>query len=449
MKRLSFILLAVLVSVMVSAGSVHAQSGSCPMGTDDLGTMAGNYPDTTKICRGDINEFTESFMEIQSDGSNFYPCGQYVNYRRVLDQVITEPGAEREMFLVPPSGLDVGNQVRARFYLMQGFVITGPQPLKDWPIRFEYYNQNRLLIGLHTGSTLDYPIISTYFGTGLIKTYYNVYVIDQVIDLSESMEGGYLKFTHIPDVLNYPESKTAITSIQLGDDLPFMCEIPNYGYPPTVTPIPTSTGTITPTPTGTLTPTPTLYPTSIGVTVTPVPTRTPTPIVFATLPAEDTPTPWPPYVIPTVNWPTPYPTILAMSSDYEATVQAIDPTRESVTDSLLDAADDISNTWGTPRAQARAFTDPNNTGYITTTTSTGTAITEYITLPVGYMRGISDLMPNAWGFVLWLLALVGLVVFSVTSKFWLAVFKTVTYLIQLVVDFLYKIWTAIWELIPL
>lgn len=451
MKRVIFVLIAICF-IVVMALPAKAQSGACPPGSVSVGSISGTVPNNTDIC---VTSLNRAWVETDSN----YPCSQQV----VVDwQAWLTPAFNEPIFIVPDPSNYYGYDLRVRFLVSgQDPSLFGP-PLEDFNyiyINISYYDENNVLQDFVKYPIDNYDVVYTYY-SNTFNYYYPVYVIDQVLNTTEPY-GGYVsvRLWFDTDNASYPSLEppdVKYSSIQIGahnDYFPAHCPLPNGDLPSTPQPGPTPTGTLpptwTPNPTGTATPTPITTPAATATGAALQSTWTPTPITFATIAAENTPTPWPPYVIPTVNWPTPYPTVYAMTGNYQSTVEAINPTREAVTDGLLSAAANINETWGTPRAQARSFTDPNNTGYITTTTNTGTAITEYITYPVGYIRGISGLMPNAWTFILWLFALVGLVIFSVTSKFWLAVFKTIMYLVQLVIDFLYKIWTAIWELIPL
>lgn len=457
MKKLLVLVVTVSILLIVGPDRVIAQEGDCPAFFNDMGTIHGTYPGNAKICMDADEGEAYYWIRVDNDNYDYYPCNQHIAVSLEVGSVIDiDELPPIVMAVVPPADATYeGNQIRVRFYVIDGNGLR-PKEVSEDTFHLDYYDQSGLFLGRETHNLSDYPVIQTTSGT-MITEYYNVYVVDEVVSLSGSPNGGFVKIilNVTPDSFSIPLIGVDLqlldtyrfVAIQIGDDLPAQCEIPNYGFPPTPTIAPTPTGTLTPTPTATATPTgtystPTPYPTSIGGTITPIPTVTPTPITFATIPAENTPTPWPPYIIPTVRWPTPYPTIIG------ATVAAIRPTKEAAADSIIQAAEDIKNSWGTPRAQAQQYTDPNNSGYITTTTESGTIITDYVSVPFGYLRGIHDLIPNAWLFVSWAFVLVGIVLFSRTAKFWLGVVKAFIYVITLIWGLLVDVYNAIMELIP-
>jgi hypothetical protein len=304
-------------------------------------------------------------------------------------------------------------------------------------IRLEYWSQSGNLFSVHQQAITDYTTITTWYdGVGGINHYYNVYLIDQTLPTNDVEAGFFRVFLVFRDESPQPKRRSfGLASFRVGandDTFPDHCPIPNAelpATPPAATPTGTLPATWTPEPTPSITPTPIITPGATTVNITPLPSVTLTPFVFPTIEAESTPTPFPPLQLPTIVWPTVDAVTIVPAA---ATVSSTGGTLDTL-------ADTIDSAWSTPSS----FAGDSMSTTVTTTTgynapiSLVVSLTQGISLPIAYAKGVADYIPNTSGFLAVLLSLAAWIMFQYIAK----------YSIQVVV-FVFELLRRIWEAIP-
>lgn len=418
MARLNKLLIVLIVAFFFFVPDARAQSGVCPPGTFELGTMAGTWPDGTKLCvDSDYVDYslTQPFIYVKDDAN--LPCGQQAvaSNMNALPTLQYSPS----FFFVPPVSQDLNGWSRIRFYLWGNPSAPGSELPEGATVTIRYFDSNRLMI-----TSQEIPVVqatnrvSTYV-SGLIATYfYDVYIFD--IPQYTGSSGGYVEIKYDPNAM---QNAIYLASFQVGRyDAPFpqTCDIPNASVPATITPTPTPAAGYTPQPT------PQSYPTSPYST--PRPTATPHDIEFITVPAPWTPTPWKPYTIPTVSWPTiEAPTVIPTATPAPTEVFMGDVGDDPGSVFVTLAAD-----WNNvlTQTQAGASTTLSVSTGIDTPTNLATEMISRISVPISYAKAVLMYMPNSFSYLLWSLSLAAWVGFVTNSKFFIGIAKAVFELLR-------------------
>ena len=115
-----------------------------------------------------------------------------------------------------------------------------------------------------------------------------------------------------------------------------------------------------------------------------------------------------------------------------------------IADALLAMAGGVAGGFSTPLDQLEDLTDPGawtpDGGDLRPMGPAATMleISSLVTLPVSYMLGLADLMPNLAPWLVWFLSLAGLVFFQVVLKVTLQL-----------AAFVFELIRRIWEAVPL
>lgn len=432
-------LASVILAVFVPQ-TAYAQS--CPDGATQVTPITGTYPADMIVCAAD-------WFSIAPLENEDIPCEEYYN-------LTITPFFVNQLWFLPPGGLEPNTDYQLAFY----YAIEAPYPeqVDDYVLEWglEYPS------GLY-GTPFQIPFEDLPHQTipnGLFSEIwlYSVFAPFSSFPLNDQNPTGvtiYLPAHDSGPIYHY------MSSIRLGQSIPFGCDS-NYPTPtppvfPTSTLPPTWTPNASGTPAPTFTPrpmTPTPGPTQPGnlPTITPYATRTP--FVFPVLPSEPTATTWPLPTLADIVFPTvDFPDVLAIDTPVPVTVQVTNTTvissQATLTWQMVDEANAIATRWAVPIDFAQENLGSDGLGDFSGYAITGTVpvsntsenfglALSAIVYPVRFLRTIQIYMPNTWILVLVIIGCFLIIVATTIIKFGMAILGDVVAVIR-----------DIWEAIPL
>lgn len=419
MRFLAVVSLALTLLLLVIAGA-HAQSGSCPDYTHELGYISGFYP-TLKIC----DDGSQSTERVMVPGM---PCEVGIRTRHAY--VGEQPG----VYVIFPNGQVFPSGHAKVSFFASGLDILGRRRAPDLGFIVESFNGSGVKIGQRVITTV-YPVAEGEFielpnGDRLF-----LFPNSGVPPLTlPAVAGGYLRIRENVQNWSTGWEMYGLVVVDANGYAPSPCngEIPNYNTPtpthtlaPTDTPAgPTATATNTPTATST----PWAFPSVTPVTSTPTawPTRTPQPL--HTMPVPPTPTPMPTLELSTIVPPAIDPPSVGGFDTPEAFDIALTPnaTTEARLDDMATVAADggaIATRWYTSTQSSLGWmgTGVTNTTGISSPVQIASELSTNLTAPIRYAKAVGIYVPNLWPIILFLLLATIWIFFVLIVKYGIAI----------------------------
>lgn len=501
MTKIRFLFLLFFSLVALGAGAyfapaANAQSGDCPPSGNGVfirpvGYINGSWPDGMLICGTHGSSLIDPEVQIVLQQGAL--CGQFLQINPNLEETTSSYVSSFHVF---PEGLYMTNALRIHFWAWLDRVPspwTYPNAPNQAFILVELFDEggNRVYsrsLDMYSDSVAVqsmgnifpwYPRFFT-FDTGVISF--------DPLQPYTSMTNGYMRIT--PDILlnpvpygdDYKLDIANVVAVPNTHDRPVICLLPGWDNPydslatptpaPTLPPTWTPTGTWTP-PTATNTPTPWATP-PLNSTATIFPTPTATAIQFPVITAQPTATP---YTIPTlapfegpgtipvptlaaIQWPTleiptlaplttPNPLIVTVQNEYGATIEAQSTSMWEWAEGSVDIAtrwaeplawtEDLFSVWEETEGGAGFYTvELTNTDTISTPVQSAQVAVSRAVYPVRFLKTLQLYAPATWPLVSVVFISAILMLFTLFTKFGIAIVTTVIEVIR-----------RVWEAIPL